>query len=216
MPEHCSIRYTSWSTGGDDVESLGTQHRHSAVVLNLTDTSAEEVRWWRTLLTPSGGWEATPVRTAVCLIKKSASKIPSFAGKPGKAPIVHISPPVLQQFLHSLQHHRPKPCRPSRCPPLPFRVRRKRNPPPPSPNHHQQKPFPVPPYSSSTSPPDHTPRVQLQHLDALLTLSLHPTFARLLLLNPFYNPLVPYNAVTPWLQGALAALAPSPPTSLSL
>lgn len=43
------------------------------------------------------------------------------------------------------------------------------------------------------------------HLDKLLTLSCNTRGMRPLLLSPFYEPSIECNAVTPWLQGTLAA-----------
>ncbi|KAF9772839.1 hypothetical protein IL306_009438 [Fusarium sp. DS 682] len=45
-----------------------------------------------------------------------------------------------------------------------------------------------------------------QHLDRLLTLSCHTRGIRPLLLSAFYEPRIECNAVTPWLQGTLAAI----------
>jgi hypothetical protein len=47
---------------------------------------------------------------------------------------------------------------------------------------------------------------QDDHLDKLMTLSHHVKGIRPLLLSSFYDPGVECNAVTPWLQGELAAI----------
>ena len=47
---------------------------------------------------------------------------------------------------------------------------------------------------------------QDDHLDRLITLSCHIRGIRPMLLSSFYDPSVECNAVTPWLQGALAAI----------
>ncbi|AEO57297.1 hypothetical protein MYCTH_2303275 [Thermothelomyces thermophilus ATCC 42464] len=52
----------------------------------------------------------------------------------------------------------------------------------------------------------HTFEHKDNRLDKLITLSCHVKGIRPMLLSSFYNPSVECNAVTPWLQGALAAI----------
>ncbi|KAK4149748.1 hypothetical protein C8A00DRAFT_46692 [Chaetomidium leptoderma] len=54
--------------------------------------------------------------------------------------------------------------------------------------------------------PRHSWVHQDDHLDRLITLSCHVKGIRPMLLSSFYDPSVECNAVTPWLQGALAAI----------
>ncbi|KAF1955287.1 hypothetical protein CC80DRAFT_447668 [Byssothecium circinans] len=215
MPGPCSLRYTDCQAKYRDA-ATSHENDQNAINIDIGNANPEEARWWAAVLALGQGWQAT-----MTLEQHSFSSPWSIRLQPGlefslsrvinESPSPHLTPSFSDacSYLNRFcEHHNIiDQSHAALAAVLLF----------PSMGSHQTLQLPAPLVSNRTQSSElpSTPYDgQLQHdwihqghhLDKLLTLSCNIRGIRPMLLGIFYEPSVECNAVTPWLQGALAAI----------
>ncbi|KAF2272838.1 uncharacterized protein EI97DRAFT_483213 [Westerdykella ornata] len=191
IPEPCSLRYTDCQATYQDAT---TSHLQNAINIDIGNVDPEETRWWAAVLAPGQGWQAT-----MALEQDSFSSPWSIRLQSGPqfclsrvmnaSPSPHMTPSFSEacsylnrfcEYHNIIDQSHAALAAPEAITDLPFTC-----------------------YDGQLH---HDWIHQGHHLDKLLTLSCNTTGIRPMLLGIFYKPSVECNAVTPWLQGALAAI----------
>ena len=220
MPEPCSLRYTSSQAGDGDQEGITTNQGsgHFSVSIDIRDTSQEEARWWAAVLAPGQGWQATMTMEETAFWSPWSIQLksgPRFSLSAGALPIISpLSSATAASFSGALRFLER------------FCIRRNIT----DQSHAALAAVLLFPGMSSNDRVLHLPAPtnilapasqqstnsefglrhdwvhQDNHLDKLITLSCNIRGIRPMLLSFFYEPAIECNAVTPWLQGAMAAI----------
>ncbi|KAF4425108.1 immunoglobulin variable region used by the itc63b heavy chain [Fusarium austroafricanum] len=218
MPGTCSLTYTESqaTTHQDTTEQDTTQHQEEGnlISVQLGDISPHEARWWAAILAPGQGWQAElAYEQQTSLAPWSICLQQSFGFL-----LLHTT-----DFLSSIYptatfsdatHYLNRFCArhivfdqsqaalasvlliPSMGSPRSLRL--------PTPSSRMDIPH-IAPGPLDVKSNDNC--IHSSHLiDKLLTLSCNTRGIRPLLLSVFYEPRIECNAVTPWLQGTLAAI----------
>jgi hypothetical protein len=211
MSASCSLSYTDHLARHDAT----TKHRNvlKSLVVDIGCAGPEEVRWWAAILAQGQGWRATMQSSfcspwSICLLSKlefilstQVSALPMM----GSASSFSDACGFLNKFC--LRHNIVDQSHAALAAVLLF----------PSMGKDGGLEIPLRIFRQQNQSPEHPPTYhdghpQLnrihdgQHLDRLLTLSCNSRGIRPLLLSVFYEPSIECNAVTPWLQGTLAAI----------
>ncbi|KAF2253675.1 hypothetical protein BU26DRAFT_515998 [Trematosphaeria pertusa] len=215
MPGPCSLRYTDCQATYHDA-TTSHQNDQNAINIDIGNANPEEARWWAAVLAPGQGWQAT-----MALEQDSFSSPWSIRLQPGPrfflSPVINTSPsPHLTPSFSDACSYLNRFCEyhntidqshaalaavllfPSMGGHQPLQL--------PAPLVSNRKPSPELPFTRYDGQLQHDWIHQSHHLDKLLTLSCNTSGIRPMLLGIFYEPSVECNAVTPWLQGALAAI----------
>ncbi|RKL09685.1 hypothetical protein BFJ70_g16640 [Fusarium oxysporum] len=214
MPGACSLAYT---------ESQATTHQgitqckdeENLFSIQIGDISLEEARWWAAILAPGQGWRADITyeqQTFLAPWSIHLQQSPCFvllhgtdsASSPYPAATFSDASQYLDRFCARYNITNQSQAAMAAVLLLP--------------SMGSLKPLRLPtPRTSNAGAPhlatdvsDNKPyrdRIhKSHHIDRLLTLSCHTRGIRPLLLSAFYEPRIECNAVTPWLQGTLAAI----------
>jgi hypothetical protein len=213
MPGPCSLRYTDCQATYQDAT---TSHHQKAINIDIGNVNSEETRWWAAILASGQGWQATMALEQDSFPSPWSIRLQSvsqFVLQRGMS--VSPSPHVTTSFSDAYSylnrfceyHNIIDQSHAALAAVLLF----------PSMGGHQTLQLPTPLVSNRNQSPDppftryngqlhHDWIHRGHHLDKLLTLSCNIRGIRPMLLGIFYEPSVECNAVTPWLQGALAAI----------
>ncbi|AEO62318.1 uncharacterized protein THITE_2106371 [Thermothielavioides terrestris NRRL 8126] len=221
MPEDVSLVYTS------STADVFTPNAHAAaspdqlnVLVDIGDAGPGEARWWAAILAPGQGWRATMSMGGDAFLApwsiqlQPACRFLLSTTTDSKNIGTHSAvPPSSSEALRFLgdfcaRHNIADQSQAALAAVLLF----------PSMRTGQGLQLPAPAISglgdsmgvaspSVLQPKPHGWAQQADDLDRLLTLSCHTRGIRPMLLSSFYDPNIECNAVTPWLQGALAAIA---------
>lgn len=211
MSTPCSLTYTDHQAR----HAATTKHSDGlqSLVVDIGCGDPEEARWWAAVLAQGQGWRATmqPSCCSPWSIRLHSEPDFSLSSELGALPLMGSASSFTDAcgFLNKfcLRHNIVDQSHAALAAvflipsmgcggnlQLPLRRIGRRNQPPKRPLTHHAG-------SSQLS------RIHdRQHLDRLLTLSCNIKGIRPLLLSVFYDPSVECNAVTPWLQGTLAAI----------
>ncbi len=227
MPGPCSLSYTSAQTAGYDEDATISQEADkNAIGVDMGDASSEEARWWAAVLAPGQGWQATIavgqetflspwsicLRSSPRFFLSRSTTSPLAPSPPRPAPSFSEACRFLDNFC--MRYNLADQSHAALAAVLLF----------PSMGGGRVLQIPAATVNNwreltqITSPPasQHPIRAdrrlghdwlrQENHLDGLLTLSCHTRGIRPMLLSVFYDAGIGCNAVTPWLQGAVAAI----------
>lgn len=211
MSPACSLTYTNNLAKHYDATTISNNPQHF-IVLDIGPASPKEVRWWAAVLAKGQGWQAS-IRSSLSspwsirvesnsqflLYPKTDTShwqdsISTFSEAFGflsrfctRHNIVDQSHAALAAVLL-----------------LPYMAGKTLQLPPP--NFSSQRASIEGPIDSINDFLLPQATLEGQYLDRLLTLSCNTNGIRPLLLSIFYEPSIECNAVTPWLQGTLAAI----------
>jgi len=211
MPAPCSLFYTdSMAKHHGEMTTHGvSQH---PLFVDIGPAAPAEVRWWAAILAQGQGWQATMRSSSLSPWSIRVKSCPEFIISPemtavpsqGSASTFVEACGYLNRFCirHNIvdQSHAAL----ASVLLLPHMAGETLRIPSPSFIRHKN-PFDDPPDYREVHSPIHWIH-DGQLLDRLLTLSCNIRGIRPLLLSVFYEPSIECNAVTPWLQGTLAAI----------
>ncbi|KAK8144091.1 hypothetical protein G3M48_006299 [Beauveria asiatica] len=211
MPEPCAISYTESSASEDHDMNSG-----DTIEIDIGAASREEARWWAGILAQGQGWQAamrsghprtllspweTQLRSSQSFsisadIQFSASQCPAPSFSEAKAYLQKLCErhDIFDQSLAALAAVLLFPA---------FGVGQELQLPTPRIREH---PTAGKPSVQVSARQDHDQLYQTEYLDKCLASSCHTKGIRPILLSVFYEPSIYCNAVTPWLQGSLAAV----------
>ncbi|KAK4103456.1 hypothetical protein N658DRAFT_505152 [Parathielavia hyrcaniae] len=215
----CTLRYLACKAP-QAVNGKGIPGEPKSVTIDIGDASVTETRWWAAVLAPGRGWHA-----GLTMGKESTFWSPwSFRLKGGPQLIVRSRKfrsclksqernPSFSEALEFLNNFcaRLKIEDQSHAalaavillPAMKDLVKEIKL---PAVVVNDQPRPPVSPGPASPSAEPTWPRMTREHLDRLMAASCYSAGSLPMLLNVFYNPEIESNAVTPWLQGALAVI----------
>ncbi|KAF1358850.1 hypothetical protein EJ07DRAFT_166328 [Lizonia empirigonia] len=211
MPAGCSLIYTdNLARHYNATTNLrGSQH---SLVLDIGPVKRNEARWWAAILAQGQGWQATtrPSFVSPWSIRVESSSEFLLSLETDASPLQGSASTFSEAcgFLNKFctRHNIVDQSHAALAAVLLFPYMAGETLQMPSPCFNEQN-------QARKGPLDHHEGFsQLhriydgQHLDKLLTLSCNIRGIRPLLLSVFYEPSVECNAVTPWLQGTLAAV----------
>ncbi|KAK4123221.1 hypothetical protein N657DRAFT_664278 [Parathielavia appendiculata] len=183
VPEAVSMVYTNSTADNrspNSVASLLAGHRSQEV--DISDAGPDETRWWTAVLAPDQGWRAT------MLLKQDTFFAPWSALAAISPTRVRTPWPLCLLFPSMCAGQGLQlPAFTTSCLDLPTEV-----------------------VSSFLQQLPQGWTVQDGYLDSLITIGCHARGIRPMLLGSFYDTSVECNTVTPWLQGALAAIDVAP------
>ncbi|KPM34888.1 hypothetical protein AK830_g11684 [Neonectria ditissima] len=214
MPGTCSLAYTeSQATHHKDLTER--QDEHSFISIHTGNVSPEEARWWAAILAPGQGWQANMMLeqdTSLSPWSIHLQPSPPFVllhttnSLPSSHPAASFSDASGYLTDFCMRHNIIDQSYAALSAVLLL----------PSMGNLKTLRLPTPRVSHWMIAPDPTlncPDGELQrdwmhqdHIDKLLTLSCNTRGIRPMLLSAFYEPSIECNAITPWLQGALAAI----------
>ncbi|KAI0849092.1 hypothetical protein F5Y00DRAFT_269722 [Daldinia vernicosa] len=227
MPEPCSLLYTNSSAADYDEDSMTSSESNQNVVsVDIGDVSSEEFRWWAAILAPEPGWQATMILRENIFLSPWSIRLqsgPRFSllyRATSSAPLrLSQSAPSFRsasRFLHNfcVKHNIADQSYAALAAVILFPTMKSRQPlqlPAPTIDNSENLTMAM----SSQISQEHLHNehqlgyewmCQGNHLDRLLTLSCNVRGIRSMLLSTFYDINIECNAVTPWLQGAVAAI----------
>ncbi|OAA35160.1 hypothetical protein NOR_08083 [Metarhizium rileyi] len=216
IPEPCSIGYTESCAPYDHDATKKSRNSADTIEINIGAASREETRWWAGILAQGQGWQAamrsghhrtllSPWETilhstqsfSICTdIQPSESQYPAPSFSEAKAYLRRLCErhDIFDQSLAALAAVLLFPS---------FGVSQELQLPTPRIHEHSKAGKPL---VHASARQDHDRLYQTEYLDKCLTLSCHVKRIRPILLSVFYEPSIYCNAVTPWLQGSLAAI----------
>lgn len=208
-----SARWAELIPGANDVQYTGaraesSKHESSSITIPIEALSGEAARWWQAVLAPGQGWLATVDTDGRTLyspwsVTRSSrtALIPHFLGHfptPTTAPDSSTAMVYLSEYvaMHGVDDQSRAALSTVLCLPFATRSSSRITLPAPSvatrlPRSQQGKGFPP---------------LSLAQVDKLLALSCNTRGIEALLLSSFFDPSVPCNLVSPFLQGTFAAL----------
>lgn len=213
MPGSCSLSYTHTQATQADESTNHPVGEESASVY-IGDECPEEARWWAAILSPGRGWEANMTRDGqetlvspwsirlqttsphfllhvTSSLKSSKKEAASFSAASSYLQNFCTRHNVIDQSRAALASVLLLPSMSS------FKDLRL-----PNPKVLQWEGATGSTFDGCTD--DNI--LQSDHVDKLLALSCHTRGLRAMLLSAFYEPSIECNAVTPWIQGSLAAI----------
>lgn len=215
MPEGVctSLVYTSSKADDYTPDSQSTPlQNHLSLPVDMKDAGPEEARWWAAVLAPCQGWQATMLMGEDNFVapwsillqpgyRFMLSTNSTFRTHSAAAPSSSEALYFLADFC--VRRNIADQSQAALTAVLLF------------PSMRTDQGLQLPAFTATSaiqqqqhSDPDrkqrHSYHPQQDHLDKLITLSCHTKGIRPMLLSPFYEPIIPCNAATPWLQGALA------------
>ncbi|KAG5798302.1 hypothetical protein H9Q69_002699 [Fusarium xylarioides] len=213
MPGTCSLTYTECqATTHQDTTQY--QDEGNLVSVQLGDVSPQEARWWAAILAPGQGWQANVAyeqQTSLApwsirlqqsfgfLLLHTTDSVSSIYSAATFSDATHY----LNRFCarHNVSDQSQAALASVLLLPSMGSLRSLRL---PTPSSRMGVPHITPGPSENKSNDDY---IHKSHrIDKLLTLSCNTRGIRPLLLSVFYEPRIECNAVTPWLQGTLAAI----------
>ncbi|GAB1313560.1 hypothetical protein MFIFM68171_03770 [Madurella fahalii] len=236
MPGNCSFGYmSSQAPCYNRMETATSPPAHGlGMNVDIGNASPEEVRWWAAVLAPGQGWQATltlerdtfwspwSIRLETgpqfTVSSVNGTSITSVSQTPHAAAAPSFSKAIHFLDLFCIRHNVTDQSRaalaallllPSIGGPQALQL------PAPTTNNYKSRDepnrdamSPVPHHRiGSHSGLDCDWLLQGEHhLDGLITLSCNTRGIRPMLLSIFYEPTIECNSVTPWLQGAIAAI----------
>lgn len=208
-----SARWTELIPGANNVHYTGaravsSKHEPSSITVPIEARSGEAARWWQAVLAPGQGWLATAHTDGSTLyspwsvaLSSRTALIPLFLGHspaPAAAPDSATALVYLSEYvaMYDVEDQSRAALSTVLC--LPFGTRFSSRVTLPAPSvttrlYRSQQGKCLPPLS-------------LVQVDKLLALSCSTRGIEALLLNCFFDPSVPCNLVSPFLQGTFAAL----------
>lgn len=236
MPGNCSFRYTSSQASCSNRTETATSQRANNLGANVDigDASPEEVRWWAAILAPGQGWEATltleqdifwspwaiwleagpqfTISSGNSASTASACRTPHTTAVPSFSQAIHFLDLFCARHNVTDQSHAAlaalllfpsmRGAQALQLPALTVCNNTNRDGP-------TQAVIPLAPHHRIGCRYGLSHDWLLQgehHLDSLITLSCNTRGIRPMLLSVFYEPTIECNSVTPWLQGAIAAI----------
>ncbi|KAL2889491.1 hypothetical protein HOO65_020033 [Ceratocystis lukuohia] len=213
MPGTCSLTYTE-SQAIAHQDTTHYQDKGNLVGVQLGDVSPQEARWWAAILPPDQGWQASMAyeqQTFLApwsirlqqrfgfLLLHTADSVSSIHSAATFSDATHY----LNRFCarHNVSDQSQAALASVILLPSMGSLRSLRL---PTPSSRMDVLHITPGLSEEKSNNDWIHRSH--HIDKLLTLSCNTRGIRPLLLSVFYEPRIECNAVTPWLQGTLAAI----------
>ncbi|KAH6956548.1 hypothetical protein DER45DRAFT_585241 [Fusarium avenaceum] len=213
MPGTCSLAYTESRAAIYHDMTQCEEERH-LISIQLGDVSPQETRWWAAVLAPGQGWQANMAYEQQIFLAPWSIRLQQDF----RVALLHMTDPVplhsaatfsdASQYLDRfcVQHDITDQSQASLASVLLL----------PSMGSLKCLRLPLPRgnitipsrLASNTSDEklNHDWTHQRQHIDKLITLSCNTRGILPLLLSVFYEPRIECNAVTPWLQGTLAAI----------
>lgn len=219
LSEPCSLRYTDSQARYQD-DTLGQSPGWSCSCVDIGAASPEEIRWWAAVLAPRQGWQSTItdgqlmspwsifLQTGHSFVLQTTnlsfpSPLPSSA-VPFTAASLFLNRFCLRHNIIDQSHAALAavllmPCF-GKNRAFQFQLSH-----PKLDNRMQAGGMTISQHGLSSEYQEYDWHKE-GHLDRLLTLSCNTRAIRPLLLSSFYEPSVDCNFVTPWLQGAIAAI----------
>lgn len=208
-----SARWTELIPGANNMQYTGVRtdssnHEPPSITVPIEATSGEAARWWQAVLVPSQGWLATADTDGRTLyspwsvtLSSRTALIPLFLGHspaPAAAPDSATALDYLSEYvaMYGVDDQSRAALSTVLC--LPFATRFSRRVTLPAPSVTNG--LPRSQKGKGLSP------LPLTQLDKLLALSCNTRGIEALLLSCFFDPSVPCNLVSPFLQGTFAAL----------
>lgn len=215
MPEPCSIRYTDSCASHDQDATAKCRNSAGTIELDIGAASQEEARWWAGVLAQDQGWQATlrsghrilfsPWQIHLRSTQRfsiNTNILPSASNNP--TPSFTEAKAYLQRlcqrhdiFDQSLAALAAVILFPSFGASQELQI--------PTPRMREQPTIRSKP-AQDNARQHHDRLFQTDYLDKCLASSCYTKGTRPLLLSVFYEPSINCNAVTPWLQGLLAAI----------
>ncbi|KAI1661132.1 hypothetical protein F4813DRAFT_399203 [Daldinia decipiens] len=225
MSEPCSLVYSSNSAADYEDSMTSSEVDQDVVSVDIGDVSSDKFRWWAAILAPEHGWQATMISRGRIFLSPWSIRLQSgprfsllYKATSSAPPRLSHSAPSFRtasRFLYSfcLKHNISDQSYAALAAVILF----------PSMESSQPLQLPAPAINGRNNPmittasrisqhlhyehqPGHEWMCQGNHLDRLLTLSCNIRGVRSMLLSVFYDPGIECNAVTPWLQGAVASI----------
>ncbi|TQW01327.1 immunoglobulin variable region used by the ITC63B heavy chain [Cordyceps javanica] len=216
MPEPCSISYTeSCAFHGHDVTTK-SRNSSDSIEIDIGAASQGEARWWAGILAQGQGWQAamrsghhrtllspweihlrsTQSFSISTEIQPSASQCPAPSFSEARTYLRRLCErhDMFDQSLAALAAVLLFPA---------FGVSQELQLPTPMTREHPTRRKRS---VQASARQEHDQLYQTEYLDKCLTSSCHTKGIRPILLSVFYEPSIYCNAVTPWLQGSLAAI----------
>lgn len=192
----------------NDVRPESPKHEASNITVPIVATSGEAARWWQAVLVSGQGWLATAntdgrtlyspwsiiLSSSAALIPLLLGHSPELAAAPDSATALHYLSEYVTMYGVADQSRAAL----SAVLCLPFATRSSRRVTLTAPSVTTQ--LPTPQQGKAWSPPS------LAQVDKLLALSCNTRGLEALFLSCFFDPAVPCNLVSPFLQGIFAAL----------
>ncbi|KAG8162373.1 hypothetical protein KVR01_008138 [Diaporthe batatas] len=208
-----SARWTERIPGANDVhytEAGAYSYRSDSSTINvpIMATSRQAARWWQAILAPGHGWLATSPTDGRILyspwsirLSSSTKLMPLYLGETPVSSIAADSATSLRflsEYVTTYNVADQSRAALSAVLCLPFAT-----------SSSSKIALPAPHISTVSLGPQQggvLPSLSLAQVDKLMTLSCNIRGVKALLLSTFFNPAVPCNLVSPFLQGTFAAL----------
>ncbi|KAI3397653.1 hypothetical protein diail_10524 [Diaporthe ilicicola] len=207
-----SARWTEIIPGTEvkynEVRAESTKHKHSTITVPIGTMSGEAARWWKAVLDPGQGWLATAENDGRTLwspwyitLSSRTTLVPVFLGhSPTPAPTPNSATALqyLSEYvtMNSIVDQSRAALSAVLCLPFANRSSSKISLPAPS----------ITTRITTSQQSKRSPPFSLAQVDKLLTLSCNARGLEAMLLSCFFNPTVPCNLVSSFLQGTFAAL----------